>query len=158
LIVPESKPAGELLAEFRAHGTSMALVVDEFGSILGLVTLEDVIEQVIGEIHDEFDLVERPIKLADGAMLFDASLNVRDLEMQYDILLAEDPAYATLGGFALARLGIIPQGGETFDFENYRFTVIEMDRRRIAKLKIQKLPETAERRSSERTPGSVTKK
>jgi putative hemolysin len=158
LIVPESKPAGELLAEFRSRGTSMALVVDEFGSILGLVTLEDVIEQVVGEIHDEFDLVEKPVKLADGAMIFDASLNVRDLEMQYDILLPEDPAYSTLGGFALARLGIIPQGGETFDFENYRFTVQEMDRRRIAKLKIQKLPETAERRVGERTPGSETKK
>ena len=158
LIVPESKPAGELLAEFRARGTAMALVVDEFGSILGLVTLEDVIEQVVGEIHDEFDLVEKPVKLADGAMIFDASLNVRDLEMQYDILLPEDPAYSTLGGFALARLGIIPQGGEVFDFENYRFTVQEMDRRRIAKLKIQKLPEIVERRVGERTPRSATKK
>lgn len=112
----------------------------------------------MGEIHDEFDLVEKPVKLADGAMIFDASLNVRDLEMQYDILLPEDPAYATLGGFALARLGIIPQGGETFDFENYRFTIQEMDRRRIAKLKIQKLPENAERRLTERNPGSATKK
>jgi putative hemolysin len=158
LIVPESKPAGELLAEFRARGTVMALVVDEFGSILGLLTLEDVIEQVVGEIHDEFDLVERPVKLSDGAMLFDASLNVRDLEMQYDILLPEDAAYSTLGGFALARLGIIPQGGETFDFENYRFTVYEMDRRRIAKLKVQKLPEIAERRHGERTSGPPTKK
>jgi putative hemolysin len=122
----------------------MALVVDEFGSILGLVTLEDIIEQVIGEIHDEFDLVEPPLKLADGGMVFDASLNVRDLEMQYDILLPEDPAYATLGGFALAHLGLIPQGGETFDFEGHRFTVYEMDRRRIARLKIQKLPGPAE--------------
>lgn len=139
LIVPESKPAGELLAEFRARGTAMALVVDEFGSILGLITLEDVLEQVVGEIHDEFDLVERPLKLPDGAMIFDASLNVRDLEMQYDILLPEDSAYSTLGGFALAHLGFIPQGGETFDFEGYRFSVYEMDRRRIARLKIEKL-------------------
>nr|HEV7953929.1 hemolysin family protein [Candidatus Acidoferrales bacterium] len=158
LIVPESKPAGVLLAEFRARGTAMALVVDEFGSILGLVTLEDVIEQVVGEIHDEFDLVEKPVRLADGAMLFDASLNVRDLEMQHDILLPEDPAYATLGGFALARLGIIPQGGETFDFENYRFTVYEMDKRRIAKLKIEKLHDIAERRLAERPSGAPAKK
>ena len=154
LIVPESKLAGELLAEFRARGTAMALVVDEFGSILGLVTLEDVIEQVIGEIHDEFDLVERPVRLADGAMVFDASLNLRDLEMQYDILLPEDPAYATLGGFALAQLGIIPKGGEVFDFENYRFTVQEMDRRRIAKLKIETLPEGAQRPAPERNQSS----
>jgi putative hemolysin len=152
LIVPESKLAGELLAEFRSRGAAMALVVDEFGSILGLVTLEDVIEQVVGEIHDEFDLVERPVRLADGSMIFDASLNLRDLEMQYDILLPEDPAYATLGGFALARLGIIPKGGEVFDFENYRFTVQEMDRRRIAKLKIEKLPETAPTPLARKTP------
>lgn len=158
LIVPESKLAGELLTEFRAHGAAMALVVDEFGSILGLVTLEDVIEQVVGEIHDEFDLVERPITLSDGAMIFDASLNVRDLEMQYDILLPEDSAYSTLGGFALARLGIIPQGGETFDFENYRFTVYEMDKRRIAKLKIEKLLDIAERRLAERPPTAAPKK
>ena len=130
----------------------MALVVDEFGSILGLVTLEDVIEHVVGEIHDEFDLVERPVRLPGGAMIFDASLSLRDLEMQYDILLPEDPAYATLGGFALALLGIIPEGGEVFDFENYRFTVQEMDRRRIAKLKIEKLPETVERPAADRNP------
>jgi len=140
LIVPESKPAGELLTEFRERGIEMALVVDEFGSILGLVTLEDVIEQVVGEIHDEFDLVERPVTLADGAMVFDASLNIRDFELQYQIPLPEDSAYSTLGGFALAQLGIIPQGGETFDFEDHRFTVYEMDRRRIARLKVQKLP------------------
>jgi len=152
LIVPESKLAGELLADFRSRGAAMALVVDEFGSILGLVTLEDVLEQVVGEIHDEFDLVERPVKLADGSMIFDASLNLRDLEMQYDILLPEDPAYATLGGFALARMGIIPEGGEAFDFENYRFTVQEMDRRRIAKLKIEKLPETAQHQQPQRNP------
>jgi CBS domain containing-hemolysin-like protein len=144
LIVPESKLAGELLSEFRSRGAVMALVVDEFGSILGLATLEDILEQVVGEIHDEFDLAEPPLKLTDGAMVFDASLNVRDLEMQYDILLPEDPAYATLGGFALAKLGVIPQGGETFDFDGHRFTVYEMDRRRIARLKIQKLPGPAE--------------
>jgi len=95
----------------------MALVVDEFGSILGLVTLEDALEQVIGEIHDEFDLIERPVTLADGTLVFDASLNVRDLEMQHGIELPEDPAYTTLGGFALAQLGAIPRGGETFDFK-----------------------------------------
>jgi putative hemolysin len=139
LIVPESKPVGELLSEFRSRGIGVGLVVDEFGSILGLVTLEDVIEQVVGEIHDEFDLVERPQKLADGSMIFDASLNVRDLEMQYQIILPDDPAYSTLGGFALAQLGFIPQGGEAFNFDNYRFTIYEMDRRRIARLKIQPL-------------------
>ena len=139
LIVPESKPADELLSELRAKGTGLAMVVDEFGSILGLVTLEDILEQLVGEIHDEFDVVERPLTLADGAMIFDAALNVRDLETQYNIVLPEDPAYATVGGFVLSQLGFIPRGGEGFEYNGYRFTVVEMDRRRVARVKIQRL-------------------
>jgi len=117
----------------------MAVVVDEFGSILGLVTLEDILEQLVGEIHDEFDVVERPLTLADGAVVFDAALNVRDLDTQYNITLPEDPAYATVGGFVLDRLGFIPKGGEIFDFDNLHFTVVEMDGRRVARVKIQRI-------------------
>jgi putative hemolysin len=145
LIVPETKPASELLVEMRARCVGLAMVVDEFGSILGLVTLEDVLEQLVGEIHDEFDVIERPLTLADGAMVFDAALNVRDLENQYNIVLPEDPAYETVGGFVLTQLGFIPRGGESFEFNNHRFTVVEMDRRRVARVKIQrlKIPEPA---------------
>ena len=106
LIVPESKPASELLLEFRARRTGLAMVVDEFGSILGLVTLEDILEQMVGEIHDEFDVVERPLVLPDGSMIFDAAMKMRDMETQYNIALPEDPAYETVGGFVLNRLGI----------------------------------------------------
>ena len=139
LVVPETKPAGELLSELRARHISMAIVVDEFGSVLGLVTMEDVIEQLIGEIHDEFDVVERPLTLADGAVIFDAALSVRDLDSQYNIVLPEDPAYATVGGFVLDQLGFIPRGGESFEYAAYRFTVVEMDGRRVARVKIQLL-------------------
>src|SRR5690242_13253974 len=139
LIVPETKPASELLQELRTRHIGMAMVVDEFGSILGLVTLEDIIEQVVGEIHDEFDVIERPLTLADGAVIFDAALNVRDLDAQYNITLPEDPAYATVGGFVLDQLGFIPKGGESFDFGNYHFTVIEMDGKRVARVKIQRV-------------------
>ena len=138
LIVPETKPAGELLLELRTHHVGLAIVVDEFGSLLGLVTLEDILEQVVGEIHDEFDVVERPLTLADGAVVFDAALNVRDLDAQYNITLPEDPAYATVGGFVLDQLGFIPRGGESFDFGGYRFTVVEMDGKRVARVKIQR--------------------
>jgi CBS domain containing-hemolysin-like protein len=137
LIVPETKPASELLLELRSHHVGLAVVVDEFGSILGLVTLEDILEQMVGEIHDEFDVVERPLTLADGAVVFDAALNVRDLERQYNITIPEDPAYATVGGFVLDQLGFIPKGGESFDFGNSRFTVVEMDGKRVARVKIQ---------------------
>jgi CBS domain containing-hemolysin-like protein len=139
LIVPETKPASELLQELRTHHVGMALVVDEFGSILGLVTLEDIMEQVVGEIHDEFDVVERPLTLADGAVIFDAALNVRDLDAQYNITLPEDPAYATVGGFVLDQLGFIPRGGESFEYGQFRFTVVEMDGRRVARVKIQRV-------------------
>jgi putative hemolysin len=139
LIVPESKPASELLLEFRARRSSMAMVVDEFGSILGLVTFEDILEQMVGEIHDEFDVVERPLTLADGAMVFDASLQVRDLESQYNIELPDDPAYETVGGFVLHQLGFIPRGGESFEASGYRFTVLEMDRRRVSRVKVQRI-------------------
>ena len=139
LIVPETKPASELLMELRNHRVGMALVVDEFGSILGLVTLEDILEQVVGEIHDEFDVVERPQTLADGAVIFDAALNVRDLDTQYNITLPDDPAYATVGGFVLDQLGFIPRGGESFEYGGFRFTVVEMDGKRVARVKIDRI-------------------
>jgi putative hemolysin len=142
LIVPETKPANELLVELRSRHVGMAVVVDEFGSILGLVTIEDVLEQMVGEIHDEFDVVERPLTLADGALIFDAALNVRDLEAQYNITLPEDPAYATVGGFVLDQLGFIPKGGESFEYGNFRFSVVEVDRKRVVRVKIQRLRPT----------------
>src|SRR6202166_1208139 len=144
LIVPETKPASELLFELRTHHVGLAIVVDEFGSVLGLVTLEDILEQVVGEIHDEFDVVERPLTLADGAVVFDAALNVRDLDTQYNISLPEDPAYATVGGFVLAQLGFIPKGGETFEYGSWRFTVAEMDGKRVARVKIQRIRSISE--------------
>ena len=139
LIVPETKPASELLLEFRARRTGLAMVVDEFGSILGLATLEDILEQMVGEIHDEFDVVERPLTLTDGSMIFDAALNVRDLATQYNISMPDDPSYETIGGFILNRLGFIPRGGESFETEGYRFTVMEMDHRRVSRVKIKPL-------------------
>jgi CBS domain containing-hemolysin-like protein len=147
VIVPESKPASELLLELRSSHGWMAMVVDEFGSILGLVTLEDVLEQLVGEIHDEFDVEQKPVIVghgADAATIFDASLTLRDLDSQYNILLPEDPSYTTVGGFVLAQLGYIPRGGESFEFEGNRFTVLEMDRRRVARVKIQRVNQPGE--------------
>lgn len=139
LIVPETKPASELLVEFRARRTGLAMVVDEFGSILGLVTLEDILEQMVGQIHDEFDVVERPLVLADGGMIVDAAMKVRELDSVYDIEVPEDAAYETVGGFVLSALGFIPRGGETFDSSGYRFTVVDVDGRRVSRVKITPL-------------------
>jgi len=140
LIVPETKPVSELLIEFRSRRTGLAMVVDEFGSILGLATLEDILEQMVGEIHDEFDVVERPLVLPDGGMIFDAAITVRDLATKHNIDITGDPSYETVGGFILNRLGFVPRGGESFEAEGYRFTVMEMDKRRVSRVKIKPLP------------------
>jgi len=156
--VPESKPASEMLLQLRTSHGEMAMIVDEFGTILGLLTLEDILERLVGEIHDEFDVVERPVIVghgADVAMIFDASLGLHDLESQYNIVLPEDRSYATVGGFVLARLGFIPRGGESFDFDGYRFTVVEMDRRRVARVKIQRLKAPAQQAGA--TPAAESK-
>ena len=148
LIVPETKPVSELLVEFRSRRTGLAMVVNEFGSILGLATLEDILEQMVGEIHDEFDVVEHPLVLPDGGMIFDAAINVRELETQYSIVLPDDPSYETIGGFVLNRLGFIPRGGESFEADGYRFTVMEMEHRRVSRVKIKLLRAPADARSA----------
>jgi putative hemolysin len=168
LIVPESKPVSELLLEFRSRRTGLAMVVDEFGSILGLATLEDILEQMVGEIHDEFDVVERPLTLPDGGMIFDAAIKIRELEARYNIVVPEDPSYETIGGFVLNRLGFIPRGGESFEADGFRFTVMEMDHRRVSRVKLKPLRATAvdldaaeaERRSGKKSaaPASASEK
>jgi len=105
------------------------------------------LEQLVGEIHDEFDVVEKPLTLSDGAVIFDAGLNVRDLDSQYNITLPEDPAYATVGGFVMDQLGFIPRGGESFEYGIYRFTVVEVDGRRVARVKIQRLREAEQKKA-----------
>jgi magnesium and cobalt exporter, CNNM family len=154
LIVPETKPASELLLEFRARRTGLAMVVDEFGSILGLVTLEDILEQMVGEIHDEFDVVEKPHLLPDGGMIFEGSMTVRDLEAQHGIVLPDDSSYETVGGFILNRLGFVPKGGESFEAEGYRFTVTEMDRRRVARVKVKALAPASPRNAGSGVPAA----
>jgi magnesium and cobalt exporter, CNNM family len=139
LIVPETKPASELLVELRSRRTGLAMVVDEFGSILGLATLEDILEQMVGEIHDEFDVVEHPLTLPDGALVFDGAIKVRDLETQYNISLPDDSSYETIGGFVIHQLGFIPRGGESFEANGYRFTVMDMDHRRVSRVKVKQL-------------------
>jgi CBS domain containing-hemolysin-like protein len=125
--------------EFRSRRTGLAMVVDEFGSILGLATLEDILEQMVGEIHDEFDVVEGPLVLPDGAFVFDGAMKVRDLETQYNLALPEDTSYETIGGFVIHQLGFIPRGGESFEANGDRFTVMEMDHRRVSRVKVKSI-------------------
>jgi putative hemolysin len=138
LIVPETKSVQEMLAEFQAGHTHMALVVDEFGTVAGLVTVEDVIEQIVGEIADEFD--EKPVAHAAGADHVDleGATTIRDLASLYGIELPVNAGFETLAGYLLFRLGHIPTVGETVGFDNRQFTVTQMERNRIAHVCIRK--------------------
>ena len=143
LVVPESKALNDLIDEFRSNHIHMALVVDEFGSISGLVTLEDVLEQIFGEIGDEHD-VKRPAPTANAALVeVEGSTTIRDLANQYGLDLPGEAGFETLAGFLLFQLGYIPKSGETVDYGGRRFTILEMDRNRIARVRIEKLPEQA---------------
>jgi putative hemolysin len=136
LVMPETKPLNQLIDEFRKHHTHLALVVDEFGTITGMVTLEDVLEQIFGEIGDEHD-VKRPAPVAGAAVTeLDGGINIRDLASQYEIELPGDAGFETLAGFLLLKFGYIPAPGESITYGSRTFIVQEMDRNRIAKVKV----------------------
>lgn len=138
LFVPESKPVADLLTEFQKRKRHLAVVVDEFGSTSGLVTVEDVLEQLVGELEDEFDVAQRPAaSLESGAVILDGSSNMRDLEVQYDITLPRDQGFETLAGFVLSQLGRIPRGGEVFEHSGRRYSVLQMEGHRVARVKIE---------------------
>lgn len=141
LVVPETKVLTEMLEEFKDHKRHLAVVVDEFGSTAGVITVEDILEQLVGEIEDEFDVPppEQPVLEGKLALVLEGSFGIRDLESQYQLLLPRDAGFETLAGFVLARLQKIPSVGDAFDYEGHRFTVDEMEGHRIAKVQIEKL-------------------
>jgi putative hemolysin len=140
LVVPETKPLSQLIDEFRAKHTHLAIVVDEFGTITGLITLEDVLEQVFGEILDEHD-ARRPVPAAGAPVIeLDGSINILDLASQYGIELPGDAGFETLAGFLLHKLGYIPAAGESVQHDGRTFIVEQMDRNRIARVKVISAP------------------
>jgi CBS domain containing-hemolysin-like protein len=142
LVVPETKSVLDLIADFQKRRRHMAVVVDEYGSIVGLVTAEDAIEQLTGELEDEFDSPAVPVlTTASGALLMDGGVNLRDLETQMQWSLPREGGVETLAGFLLYRLGHIPKEGESITYENRRLTVVEMENRRIAKIRVEQVEE-----------------
>jgi putative hemolysin len=147
LVVPESKPVLDLIRDFQQRRRHLAVAVDEYGSIVGLVTAEDAVEQLAGEFEDEFDSHSHPVLTTPGgAVLMEGGVNLRDLETQMQWNLPRDGGVETLAGFVLFRLGHIPQVGESVVFEDRRLTVVEMDQRRIARIRVE--PVTPEPASS----------
>jgi CBS domain containing-hemolysin-like protein len=142
LVVPETKSVLDLIRDFQQRRRQMAIVVDEYGSTVGLVTAEDAIEQLAGELEDEYDSPALPVlTTASGALLMDGGVNLRDLETQMQWDLPRDGGVETLAGFVLMRLGHIPKEGEFITQDGRRLTVVEMDNRRIAKIRVEPVEE-----------------
>ena len=136
LVVPETKPITDLLQEFKKSRRHLAVVVDEFGSTAGVVTVEDTLEQLVGEIEDEFDITPQPLT-AGSSMVLDGATTIRDLETLYQISLPKDEGFETLAGFVLAKLQRLPGMGDHVEDHGRRYTVEQMEGMRIAKVKIE---------------------
>jgi CBS domain containing-hemolysin-like protein len=140
LVVPETKPLSQMLEEFRKGASHMAMVVDEFGTIVGMLTVEDVLEQVVGRIEDEHDEKMVPRLAEAGTVELDGATRIRDLESEYGIEIANEGEFETLAGFVLFQRGEIPKPGESVEYQGRRYTVLEMDRNRIARVRVEKIP------------------
>ncbi len=143
LVVPETKPVGQMLTEFQQGRSHMAMVVDEFGTIAGMVTVEDVLEQIVGPIQDEYDEQSETPAGPPGLPAKDAELDgatrIRDLETEYGIDIPSEAGFETLAGFLLYRLGYIPHAGEAVEYGGRRYTVLEMEHNRIAKVRVEQI-------------------
>ncbi len=148
LVVPETKPLNQMLDEFRESHSHMALVVDEFGTISGLVTFEDVLEQVFGPIGDEHDELRAAPPAESAVLELDGGTSIRNLETQYGIELPGDAGFETVAGFLLFQLGEIPKPGDYVEHQGRRFTVLQMEQNRIARVRIEKLANFVTSRST----------
>ena len=139
LYLPETTHLDRALAQFRRERVQLAIVVDEFGGTAGLVTLEDVIEELVGEVQDEFDREAPMLREEGGVYLINGLMTLNELRERLGLDLADEP-YDTVGGMIFGRLGRLAQVGDTVDAERYRFTVTAIDGRRVAQVKAKKLP------------------
>jgi CBS domain containing-hemolysin-like protein len=147
LFVPPSLGAIDLLAQMRARRTHLAMVVDEYGGIDGLVTIEDVVEEIVGEIEDEHDEIPKPAieHRADGTVLADGGAPIEEIEalVGHALVDEEEEEIGTIGGFVTALAGRVPAKGEVFERGGIEFEVIDADPRRIARLRLRNLPRAA---------------
>jgi CBS domain containing-hemolysin-like protein len=139
--VPETKPLRALLHEFQNQKLHIAVVLDEYGGTAGIVTLEDILEELVGEITDEYEETPpEPIrKIGPDTIEADARTSVDEINDEFELDLPEDEDYETIGGFVFSRLGYIPKTGECFDYENLKFTIASAEARKIKRIQIQKI-------------------
>ncbi|MBF8295176.1 MAG: hypothetical protein HW389_1721 [Bacteroidetes bacterium] len=140
--VPESKKISQLLREFQQKKAHLAIVTDENGGTEGIITMEDIMEEIVGEIHDEYDEVSKAIEPAkDGSVIVDARLSVSDFNRQFITDLPEAPEYETLAGFMQKVLGRLPDIGESIAFQEFQFTILSKTARRIRQVRVVQFPE-----------------
>lgn len=140
--IQESKPITELLREFQSQKIHMAIVVDEFGSVRGIITLEDVIEEIVGEIDDEHDQDETELRILDeDSVIVDAKIDIEEVEAHFDMELPEGP-YESIGGFIIHQLEKVPQNGAVVESGALTFKVLGADNRRINSVRISRVNET----------------
>ena len=139
--IPETMKISNLLKEMQKKRIHMALVIDEYGGVSGLVTMEDLLEEIVGEIRDEYDIESPVIQLSDGTFLVDASISLRDLREDYAIEIPESSEYETLSGFLLITLQRIPKVGDIVEIDGKKITISEMVGQRIAKVKLEQRSE-----------------
>ncbi|AIA30086.1 MULTISPECIES: hemolysin family protein [Leptospirillum] len=140
--IPESMKVAHTLKEMQKRRTQMALVLSEYGTLEGLVTMEDLLEELVGEIEDESDDIQKPVeRLRDGSYLVDASQSIRDLREDYHLDIPEGDDYETLAGFVVAQLQTIPRGGEFFYMNHLKVTIVDMDKYRVSRVKIEPVPD-----------------
>lgn len=137
--VPGSLPISQFLKDLQRRRIAMAIVVNEFGEVEGLATIEDLLEEIVGEIRDEYDREERgPVdRLPDGSLVIQGSALLKDLRSDYGIPFEDSPEYRTLAGFVLAKLKRIPRGGERVEHDSYRLTIVDMEGQRIVKIRLE---------------------
>lgn len=156
VFVPESQAADSVLRDMRAGKHHLAVVLDEFGGTSGILTLENLLEQIVGDIRDEHDVEEPPIvDVGDGKLLVDASVSIADLSRYLGAELPTDGDYHTLAGFVVAELGAVPEVGARLSAFDLNFEVKEADERRVLKVEIARSSPPAESilpRSSSRIP------
>ena len=140
--VPETKRVHELLAEMRQRRISIAIVVDEYGGTAGLVTLEDLIEEIVGEIQDEFDFEEQPVQqLNENEAIVDGGVGIDDLNEMFDTDIEKED-FDSIGGFIVSELGRMPSVGDTVQFDGVNLKVLSVAGRRIKKVRVQKIADT----------------
>jgi CBS domain containing-hemolysin-like protein len=140
LFVPEAIPVNELLRQFRSRRTHIAIVLDEYGGTAGLVTLEDILEEIVGEVSDPFDEDSPEIQtLPDGTTLIDGMALIEEVNEELELQL-DDPNYDTIAGYVLGKLGRIARAGDTVELDGLKIRVEEMDGMRIARVSLTRLP------------------